>query len=115
MTPLPPKYSLTIWRDATFQKVITYYKGSTVASGPMDLTGYTASLVVRNPGQRNSILTLSDVPELVLGGAAGTIVITIPAATTKALEWTSGNYELLVDNGLIVTPLLRGVIRVKGL
>lgn len=111
----PPKYPLTIWRDATFEKVMIYYAGRDEASGPLDLSGYSAKLVVRAPGHTADIFTLASPDGIRLGGVAGTITISIPASVTTNLVWHSGSYELLLNDGQTVTALLRGPVRIKGI
>lgn len=77
---------------------------------PVDLTGYTASLTVRgNDG--TTLLTLTPT----LGGTAGTIEATMSAASTSALTWTDGDYQLLLTGGGDTTALLHGDFEVRGL
>ena len=55
---------------------------------------------------------------IILGGTAGTIELTIPATTTEnfpigANPWFSGFYDLLLTDSVgNVTPLLRGTVTV---
>jgi len=88
---------------------------------PVDLTGYTANMmVVRNPGEVGSLLTLSTANgKIVLGGVLGTINITIQPSDLDfslpgAVEWYTGHYDLYLTNtnDNSVTRLHRGLITV---
>ena len=51
---------------------------------------------------------------IVLGGAAGTISLTIPVASTAGFTWNKGVYSLnLTSSGGIVTRLLQGTVVVS--
>jgi hypothetical protein len=88
------------WRDKRTRVVIP-------------VTGYTALLEIRDkPGGVLLHKLTSDVDGgLTLGGAAGTIRVQIPSATTKAWTWEDGLYELwLIHSTGAKIPLLEGPV-----
>lgn len=105
-------YDLLIEQGATFSQLITY-KESGVA---VNLTGYTARLQVRSTLESASTvveLTTAN-GRIALGGAAGTITLTISATDTAALTAGRGVYDLeLVSGSGIVTRLLQGVATIS--
>jgi hypothetical protein len=80
----------------------------------VNLTGYSARLQVREtPDSSVKLLDLTGSPQLVLGGAAGTVTLLLDAATTEALT-LPGAYDLeLQSSGGDVTRLLEGFVSVK--
>ena len=105
-------YDLLIEQGATFSQLVTY-KESGVA---VNLTGYTARLQVRSTLESAStIVELTTANgRIALGGAAGTITLTISATDTAALTAGRGVYDLeLVSGSGIVTRLLQGVATIS--
>ena len=105
-------YDITIEQGATFSQVVTY-KESGVA---INLTGYTARMQVRATLESASTLVelTTANSRIALGGAAGTITLTIAAADTAALTAGRGVYDLeLVSGSGIVTRLLQGVCTIS--
>ena len=105
-------YDILIEQGATFSQVITY-KDNGVA---VNLTGYTARMQVR--ATLESASTLIELTtansRIALGGAAGTITLSIAAADTAALTSGRGVYDLeLVSGSGIVTRLLQGVCTIS--
>ena len=102
------RYDIQIKQGATFSLTATW-KDSTGAA--INLTGYTARMQVRlTYDAATTILSLTSGSEITLGGAAGTIDITVSATTTAGLTapW-AGAYDLeLVSGGGVVTRLLEG-------
>lgn len=80
----------------------------------VSLTGYTAKLQVRRTATHPDVLVeLTHSAGLTLGGAAGTIVITISAATTAAIEAGKWVYDLQLTSGAsAVKYLLSGRFQV---
>lgn len=114
MSLQPAKHNFHIWKGATFQKRVTYFEDA-ARTQPKNLTGYTADLTIRDAPDGTPLLTLTHLSGLTLGGAAGTIHITIDAATTAALPWTAGVYDLLVTSpGGQADALLWGAFGVRG-
>ena len=106
-------YNLNIEQGATFTRTITW-KDSTGAA--VNLTGYTARMQIRERVESTSALvSLTQASGITLGGAAGTVVITITPTQTDALpNIKKGVYDLeLVSNGGIVTRLLQGEVVVS--
>ena len=105
-------YDITIEQGATFSQVVTY-KESGVA---INLTGYTARMQVRATLESASTLVelTTANSRIALGGAAGTITLTISATDTAALTAGRGVYDLeLVSGSGIVTRLLQGVCTIS--
>ena len=105
-------YDLLIEQGATFSQLVTY-KESGVA---VNLTGYTARMQVRSTLESaTSVVELTTANgRIALGGAAGTITLTISATDTAALTAGRGVYDLeLVSGSGIVTRLLQGVATIS--
>lgn len=100
-------YDITIEQGATFQMSLTW-KDSTGAA--VNITGYTARMQVRENYEAESTLVslTSSGGDIVLGGALGTIVITIGASVTQVLQLDEAVYDLELVNGATVTRLLQG-------
>lgn len=100
-------YDITIEQGATFQMSLTW-KDSTGAA--VNITGYTARMQVRENYEAESTLVslTSSGGDIVLGGALGTIVITIGASVTQLLQLDEAVYDLELVNGATVTRLLQG-------
>jgi hypothetical protein len=121
-------YNMAIDQNATFLRVFTWYACAcgcetcdscscgTPSSTPVDLTGFTAIMQIRQTVQSATVLYEASTANgaIVLGGAAGTISLTIPAATTNGFTWNKGVYSLnLTSSGGIVTRLLQGAVVVS--
>ncbi len=104
MSLVPAKHNFTIYQGATFYKRI-YFKVDGVIQ---DVTGYAASLVIKDKPKGTILLTIdtSGNGGIDLGDAEGTIDLTIDAADTKDLAWTSGVYELFVTDLVPHTDVL---------
>jgi len=105
-------YDLLIEQGANFSQVITYKENGLA----VDLTGYTARLQARATLESASTLVelTTANSRIALGGAAGTITLTISATDTAALTSGRGVYDLeLVSGGGIVTRLLQGVATIS--
>jgi hypothetical protein len=97
-------YNFTIQQGATWTRTLTW-KIDGVA---VNLTGYTARMQLREAGTLVIELTTAN-GRIALGGAAGTITLTITAADTTALNFKTALYDLeLVSGGGVVTRLLEG-------
>jgi len=105
-------YDILIEQGATYSQVITYKE----AGVAVNLTGYTARMQVRATLESASTLVelTTANSRIALGGAAGTITLTIAAADTAALTSGRGVYDLeLVSGSGIVTRLLQGVATIS--
>ena len=112
-------YDLCISQGATYAKVFTWIAYPTPDSPvgsvptPVDLTGYTAAMQIRAFPLATGVLYDAS-PNLTLGGVAGTISLSIPAATTEGFTWWSGVYDLLLTNPSgNVTRFLSGSVTVS--
>ena len=105
---------LKIDQGATWSQVITI---TTDVAGtiPLNLTGYTAAMMLRSTYDvaSPSVSLTSPSGGLVLGGAAGTITATIPAATTATLAGTYV-YDLTITSPSgTVTRQLQGTVTIN--
>lgn len=101
-------YDITIEAGATFRLAITWKDDAGV---PINLTGYSARMQVRETYEAtDTILSLtSGAGDIVLGGSAGTVIVTVQATTTQKLFHSYAVYDLELEasNG-VVTRLLQG-------
>lgn len=119
-------YNMAVDQGATYIRTFTWYACScgcesscgcgTSSSTPVDLTGFTADMQIRQTVQSATILYQASTTNgaIVLGGALGTITLTIPASATTGFTWNKGVYDLnLTSSGGIVTRLLQGTVVVS--
>jgi Na+/serine symporter len=107
----PGIYDLVCPQGATFQKTFTWSVDGTA----VNLTGYSAALQVRSAYDSDvALVSLVSGSGIVLGGAAGTIDVTISAAVTSGLPVGSLTYDLELTSGSVVTRLLQGAFNVSG-
>jgi tRNA threonylcarbamoyladenosine modification (KEOPS) complex Pcc1 subunit len=79
-----------------------------------NLTGYTARAVMQAPGQTSIELTTAN-SRIALGGSAGTITLTLNAATTATMAATVYGFGLDLINGASQkTRILEGDITVTA-
>ena len=107
MTFSPGNYDITIYQGATFSQVLTWKDGNDAL---VNLTGYTARMMARTSvdGATPFLTLTTENGGIALGGAAGTITLSVNAAGTAALT-QSGVYDLeLVSTSGLVTRLLQG-------
>jgi hypothetical protein len=102
-------YNLIVEQGATFTRVITWRDSD---GALVDLTNYTARMMAREKFEDASAIfeLTTENGGIALGGAAGTITLTISATATAAFSaQVHGVYDLeLVDSGGVVTRLLKG-------
>ena len=78
---------------------------------PINLTGFTASFVVKDKPGGSTVATLTSGSGITLGGTAGTIVINRTPSQTTAWKLDRGAYELTVtSSGGDARVLLQGSI-----
>lgn len=124
------QYNLCINQGATYARVFTWFAGncgdptSCCAPGttptstssttvPVNLTGYTASMQIRQFALSPTVLYDAS-NDIVLGGVFGTITLTIDATDTEGFTWWQGVYDLLLtSSGGQVTRLLTGSVTVS--
>lgn len=115
MTPF--KYNLTIYQGATFRLPLAWATGVAPATTPVDLTGCTARMQAREDhAAAVALLNLTtDVGGgIVLGGALGTVTVTMTAAQTAGITWESAVYDIeVVFPDSTVRRLVEGCICVS--
>lgn len=80
---------------------------------PVDLTGYTANMQIRAFPLSPSVLYDASA-DIVLGGTAGTITLTISAADAETFTWWTGVYDLILTSPTsVVTRVLQGTVTVS--
>jgi hypothetical protein len=100
------KYNLVCEEGATFTFNFTIKTSDTA----WNLTGYTATMTVK-PFIGSSTTTVSATNangKIVLGGAAGTVAITLSSTETAAFTAGQYVYDLVLNSGSVVTRLLEG-------
>lgn len=103
---VPGKYNMVCPQGATFTKQMTY----NIDDVPVNLTGYTARMQVReNHASATVIVELTtENTRITLGGALGTILLTIPASITEDLVPKEYVYDLELISGTNVYRLVEG-------
>ena len=101
-------YDITADQGATYSVVITYKNSN---GTPINLTGYTARMQLRaSYASATAALSLTtENGRIALGGAAGTITLTVAAATMETLEAKTYVYDLELVDGSTVIRLLQGL------
>ena len=105
-------YDITVEQGVTFVLPITWKDSS---GTPVNLSGYSARMQIREEYDSQETLVSLTSPSggIVLGGALGTIVVTIAASVTQTLRLSSGVYDLEVEIGGVVTRLLQGAVTIS--
>ena len=99
------KYNMVCEQATTFTVNFTIQTGNTL----FNLTGYSATMTIRPfVGSNTTTLVLTNGSGITLGGAAGTVAITISAATTADFEPSRYAYDFMLNSGSVVTRLLEG-------
>ena len=83
---------------------------------PIDLSGYTARMQIRNKLSDTTYLLdmTTENGRIILNNSVKTIELKITATDTTAITWTSGVYSLeLVSAGGVVSTLMNGTVTVK--
>ena len=104
-------YNATIDQGATWS-VTVLYKDS--AGAPINLTGYTAAMQVRqqySSADADLTLTTSN-GGITITGATGTVLITMTATQTAALEEGYYVYDVELTSGAVVDRLIQGQLTV---
>lgn len=103
MSLVPAKETLVIYQGATFYHRIIYK----VAGQIQDLTGYSASLPIKDKAGGNVLLTLNTSNGgITLGGSSGTIDLLIDSTATNAITWNTAVYELRLTDGAARTDVI---------
>lgn len=103
-------YPIVIEQGSDFVRLITWRDDN---DDPINLTNFTARMKGRT--SKDDITTLFSLTtengKIILGGAAGTILISMTARQTAALKFVTGVYDLeLVSSTGFVTRVLEGVV-----
>lgn len=111
----PAKRKLIVIKGATFNPGWTWM----AAGAPVNLTGCTARLQVRDSVESDVVLLdlTTENGGIVLGGAAGTIDLWVGATETTTFTWDSGVWALeiqyptgadyvdrLIEGSIVVSP-----------
>lgn len=111
-------HNIVVEQGATFNQTYTWK----INSNAVNLAGYTARMQVRGNGSGKSwiqdqVISLTSAAGggITLGGAAGTIAVSISATTTSALLPGKYFYDLeLESDDDTVTRLLKGTFTVSA-
>lgn len=105
-------YNIVADQGATFSQQLLW-KGSN--GSPINLTGYTARMAVRTLPAANTVaLSLTtENGRIALGGAAGTVTLSVAATDMAALEDGAYVYDLEMVTGVTVTRLVMGTFLVR--
>ena len=94
-----------------------YTSGGYIQYGtPVDLTGFTARMAIKNKVGGTELMTLTtENDRIAIDASAKVISLTIEAEDTEPLTWTTGVYDLEMVSGAtpaVVTALLSGRVTV---
>lgn len=98
--------SLLVEKGATFHKTIYWEAGDPAT--PVDLTGYTARMMIRSGAGVLLIELTTENGRIALNADPGRIDLYISALDTEALIGTTGVYDLELVLGLEVVRLVQG-------
>jgi hypothetical protein len=107
-------YNIIADQGATFTRQLTW-KDS--AGAPVNLTSYTARMQLRPSVDAAGAAVLELTTEnnrIVLGGTAGTIDLTVPAAAMGSVAADTYAYDLEMVFGSVVTRLVQGSFDLRG-
>lgn len=111
----PANLDLTMYQGASWDYTLTWTTTSGTVTSPVNLTGYTARMQVRETqASTATIMSLTSGSGITLGGTAGTIYLEASAATTagiatEATPQTQYVYDLeLISGAGYVTRLVEG-------
>lgn len=105
------KYDVTIDQGANWKVTFTWKERVAGVLSLVNLTGYTARAEVRSVSDNSLLMSASTVAgTITLGGAAGTVAINVPAATTGALTAQTARWDLeLTSASGEITRLVKGL------
>ena len=101
----PGNYNMIVPQATTYNFVCKVQEDSV----PWDLTGYTGTMTVRPfLGSTTTTLVASTANgKLTLGGAAGTVTVTLTATETD-IKADSYVYDIILNSGGTITRILEG-------
>lgn len=111
MIDTPATYDRTLRRGATFRCVVTWKNPN---ESLVNLTGYTVRVQIRQTADGGLILDLSNGAGVALGGAAGTITVTLTPAQTRAIvaDYAAWEWEVTEPGGDVYV-LVEGELTIK--
>lgn len=101
----PVVRNLTVYQGRTFSFTVICVQADGVT--PRDLTGYTATMQIRETPVSSVVLATATVGVDALTGA---VTAVIPAATTAAYTWTAGVYDIVITSGATQEQVAEGRI-----
>lgn len=111
----PGTLNLTMYQGASWDYQLTWTTTSGTVTSPVNLTGYSARMQVRDGHNADStILSLTSGSGITLGGTAGTIYLEASATTTAGVAASASPntvyvYDLeLISGAGYVTRLVEG-------
>ncbi len=107
------QFSITCVQGATLSVVVTFNQPDVGSSPgpPVNLTGYTAFMDVTDDNGAVIVQLNTTNGRIVLGGALGTLTLTLPATVTAALPSGVYKYDLFAnsaDSPPVITRLIYG-------
>lgn len=101
----PSTYNITCPQGATYSTTFTVSQDGV----PLDLTGYTAALQVRDSyTATDAEISLTSGSGITLGGTAGTIAVVVSSTVTAGVAANTYVYDLELYSGSTTTRLLQG-------
>lgn len=108
------RYDLLIEQGATYTKVFTWYDEN---KDPIDLTTYTALMEIKGSVDSDTIIAASNSDPaaitITLGGALGTISISIAATITDAFDFDIAVWDILLTAAGVSTRVLEGEVKLS--
>lgn len=105
-------YNILCDQGETYEQSLIYQNSDGTA---VDITGATARMMVRTDyAATTTVVSLTEVAGITLGGAAGTIDLTITDTQTAALAAGKYVYDLELIMGSKVKKLIRGDFIVRA-
>jgi hypothetical protein len=102
------RYNLVIEQGADFARTFTWKDEN---GDEINLTGYSARMKISQVPGGTEIVSLTNGSGITLGGAAGTVAVSIAAAATAAYTFDQALYDLeVVSGGGVVTRLVEGEV-----
>jgi len=100
------QYDITIEQGATYSDTFRY----ALESGtPINLTGYTAKMQIRESYCSSPIATLTtENGKISITGATGTITVTLSKSETSLINITEGVYDLVLTTGTTSYRFIEG-------
>lgn len=110
MSIAPGILNLTFPQGATWELSLTW---TDAAGDAIDVTNYSARMQARNGYDGDAVLSLTSGSGITLGGTAGTIDLSVDAATTAAIGAAQYVYDLEVESsGGVVSRVVQGTFTV---